>query len=62
MKRFLAALKLLLTLKCEQSSHLVSQSMDRDLSLAEKWAVRLHQLGCWSADGLESRYVKSKKC
>lgn len=48
MKKFLAAAKLILTLKCEQSTHLVSNSLDRELSAAERWAVRLHYIGCWS--------------
>ena len=48
MKKFFAAAKLILTLKCEQSSRIVSDSMDRDLTSVERWAVRLHYIGCWS--------------
>ena len=48
MKKFLSAVKLMLTLECEESTHLVSESLDRDLSFAERWAVRLHAIGCWS--------------
>lgn len=48
MKNVLAAIKLLLTLECEQSTHLVSDSLDRELSWVERWAVRLHAIGCWS--------------
>ncbi len=48
MKKLVAAVRLLLTLKCEESSHLVSESFDRDLSALERWAVRLHNIGCWS--------------
>ena len=48
MKRFLAACRLILTLNCEQSSHLVSESLDRELSSVERWAARLHQIGCKS--------------
>lgn len=48
MKNCLSALKLILTLKCEQSTRLVSDSLDRELSLVERWAVRLHYIGCWS--------------
>ncbi len=42
------AIKLILTLHCHESSRLVSESLDRDLSLVERWAVRLHRLGCRS--------------
>lgn len=48
MKKLFSALKLLLTLKCEESTHLVSDSLDRDLSFVERWAVRLHYISCWS--------------
>ena len=48
MKEFLSAAKLILTLKCEKSSQLVSDSLDRDLSAVERWAVRLHYIACWS--------------
>ena len=46
--KILSAIKLILTLKCEQSTHLVSDSLDRDLSFSERWAVRLHYVACWS--------------
>lgn len=42
----LAAVRLILTLKCEQSTRLVSQSLDGRLSWSERWAVRLHALCC----------------
>ena len=48
MKRFLTAARLILTLKCEDSTHIVSDSLDRDLSAVERWAVRLHYISCWS--------------
>ena len=48
MKKLLSAVKLLLTLKCEQSTHIVSQSLDRKLSAVERWAVRLHHISCYS--------------
>lgn len=48
MRQFFAAAKLILTLKCEHSSRIVSDSLDRDLTTAERWAVRLHYIGCWS--------------
>ncbi len=46
--KFLAALRLILTLRCEQSTRIVSDSLDMQLSFAERWAVRLHAIGCWS--------------
>ena len=46
--RILAALKLILTLSCEESTRIVSDSLDRDTSSVERWAVRLHGIGCWS--------------
>jgi predicted anti-sigma-YlaC factor YlaD len=45
---FWNALKLILTLHCEQSSEFVSASLDRELSAVELWAVRLHTIGCKS--------------
>lgn len=48
MKQFFSAAKLILTLRCEQSTHIVSESLDRDLSAVERWAVRLHYISCWS--------------
>lgn len=48
MKSFISAMKLILTLKCEQSTRLVSDSLDRELTWVERWAVRLHYIGCWS--------------
>ena len=48
MTRFLAAIRLLLTLRCEQSTMIVSESLDRELSFVERWAVRLHCISCWS--------------
>lgn len=44
----MSAIRLLLTLRCEQSTRIVSESLDRDLSSVEKWAVRLHYISCRS--------------
>ena len=61
MKKFFAAAKLVLTLKCEHSTHLVSNSLDRDLSLVERCAIRLHYIGCWSCRrfGKQMRQLRS---
>lgn len=40
------AVKLLLTLRCDQSTRLMSESTQRELTRVERWAVRLHQLSC----------------
>jgi len=50
----LKSIRLILTLKCEESTRLVSESRDRDLPFAERWAVRLHAIGCRSC----RRYAK----
>ena len=47
---FLRAIRLILTLKCEESTRLYSEQMDQQLSFSEKWAVRLHGwicASCW---------------
>ena len=48
MKNLLSSLRLILTLDCEQSSRIVSESLDRHLAWSERWAVRHHYIGCWS--------------
>lgn len=48
MNTVLSKLNLILTLDCEQSSRIISESLDRDLQFSERWAVRFHYLGCWS--------------
>ena len=40
------AVKLLLTLRCEQSQRLMAESKQRKLTHVERWAVRLHHLSC----------------
>ena len=48
MNNLLSAAKLMLSLKCDQSTRIVSESLDRELMFVEKWAVRLHYISCWS--------------
>lgn len=43
---FFKAAKLLLTLHCEESTRLMSDGLERDLSAVERWAVRLHFISC----------------
>ncbi|MEM7311556.1 MAG: zf-HC2 domain-containing protein [Planctomycetota bacterium] len=44
----LRAIRLILTLRCEHASRLVSDQYDRDLSFSERWALRLHGWICKS--------------
>lgn len=37
---------MLLTLRCEESTRLMSEAFQRDLTGAERWAVRLHFISC----------------
>lgn len=37
---------MLLTLRCEESTHLLSDACHRELTAVERWAVWLHQLVC----------------
>lgn len=41
-------LRRILALKCAESARLVSESLDRDLSASERWAVRVHACICRS--------------
>ncbi len=40
------ATKLLLTLHCAESTRLISDGLDSDLSAVERWAVRFHAISC----------------
>ncbi len=49
MKRnMLQNLGYILRLSCEDASKLSSESLDRPLLFSERWALRLHVLGCYS--------------
>ena len=50
----LKSILLILTLKCKESTRLVSESLDRDMPFAQRWAVRLHAVSCRSC----GRYAK----
>ena len=43
---FLTATKMVLTLVCDDSAHLLSDSLDQPLTRAERLALRLHLLIC----------------
>ena len=45
---FFKGLKLILTLKCDESSRLMSERLDRDLTTGERFAIRLHSGICRS--------------
>ncbi len=40
------AIVMLLTLKCDHATHLISDNYQRNLTGVERWALRLHQLSC----------------
>jgi len=37
---------MLVSLSCNKASHLASESLDRELSRNERWALRIHTLVC----------------
>ena len=41
-----STIKMLLALRCDESTRLISESLDRDLPAVERWAVRLHAIAC----------------
>ena len=43
-----STIRRILTLSCDESTRLVSESLDRDLPVGERLAVRLHAVGCLS--------------
>jgi hypothetical protein len=45
---FLRSVKLILTLKCREASALIAEGADRELTVAERWALRLHLAYCSS--------------
>ena len=45
---FLRSLKMILTLKCREASALIAEGADRELTSAERWALRLHLAYCSS--------------
>ena len=46
MSRIFAALKMILTLRCEDSIRILSESRDGQVTWVERWAYRLHLIGC----------------
>ena len=51
----LRAVRLLLTLHCDESERLISQSLDTPLSGVERWAVRLHFISCRPCRGFRKQ-------
>ena len=41
-----STIKMLLALKCDESTRLISLALDQDLPFVERWAVRLHAIAC----------------
>jgi hypothetical protein len=46
----------ILTLDCRESSQLLSESLDRPLRRAERLALILHGIGCWSCRRLRRQF------
>ena len=57
LKDFLVKIYLILTLDCEQSAHLTSDSFDRDLDWSEYVATKLHRLICSKSRRLNRQLV-----
>lgn len=45
---FIRSMKLILSLKCREASALIAEGADRELTSAERWALRLHLAYCSS--------------
>lgn len=58
MKKFLAKIYLILTLDCEQSAKLTSDSFDRKLDWSEYVAATLHRLICSKSRKLDRQLVQ----
>ena len=57
MTKFLAKIYLILTLDCEASAKLTSDSLDRELDWSELWAGRLHRLICGKSRRLDKQIL-----
>jgi len=42
----LRAVRMLLSLRCEESTRIMSDDYEREISGIERWAVRLHFISC----------------
>lgn len=51
----------ILTLKCDESSKLLSSELDGDLALADRLALRGHLLACSSCRGFHKQMALLKK-
>lgn len=54
----LRAIKMLLTLRCEESARILSDASFRSLSPVERWSVRLHQVSCKRCRQLASQLTQ----
>lgn len=52
-----STVKRVLTLCCDESTRLVSESLDRELPFGERLAVRLHALSCRSCRRCKKQFV-----
>ena len=58
MKQFFQQLWLILSLDCEQSAHLTSESFDRPLTRAESVALTIHRLICAKSRRLNQQMIQ----
>lgn len=58
MKEFLSKIYLILTLDCEQSAKITSDSFDRDLDWSEYLAAKLHRMICSKSRNLDRQLVQ----
>jgi hypothetical protein len=61
MPRVWAAVRLILTLHCDESQRLISRSLDETLPWTERWAVRLHFLSCRSCRHIRKQLLFLKE-
>lgn len=61
MKRFFKQIWMILTLDCEGSAHLSSESLDRPLNWAERTAVRTHCMICKKSRELDAQIIQLGK-
>jgi hypothetical protein len=54
-------LRMLVSLSCEEASRLASESLDRELSRTERWALRFHAFLCRNCRQLILQLARIRK-
>ena len=60
-KLFCKQIWMILTLDCERSAHLTSESLDRPLNWAETLAVKMHRLICSKSRRLNRQMIELQR-